>query len=134
VLNNVNTAPRCSQRQSNMAEEFSVQGSILPAAVVRIGELAPELASYLAAKQNEYFARRGIAPGSPGSLMHGNMDPQMTVREILNATVLYSLRLNKQTLPDWTGNKIPPTSWMYEFVIDPAGPTGLGGYPKWAAF
>ena len=73
--------------------------------------------------------------------MSGNMDPQinldlenMTVREILNAVVLYSQQLNNQTPPDWTGYKIPPTSWIYEFIIDPAAPTGLGGTPHWKAF
>jgi hypothetical protein len=123
-------------------KEFSVDDKILPAAIIeRIGELAPELASYLTEKQNEYFRQRGIVPSFPGVTMHGNMDPQvslhlhdMTVREVLNATVLYSLRLNQETAPDWAGTKIPPTSWMYEFVVDPAAPTGLGGYPKWVAF
>src|ERR1700687_101194 len=123
-------------------KKFSVEDKISPATIiVRIGELAPELASYLTGKQNEYFRQRGIVPSSPGVAMHGNMDPQvslhlhdMTVREVLNATVLYSLRLNQETAPDWTGNKIPPTSWMYEFDVDPAASTGLGGYPKWVAF
>ncbi len=123
-------------------KEFSVEDKISPAAIiVRITQLAPELASYLTEKQNEYFRRRGIVPSSPGVTSHGNMDPQvslhlqdMTVREVLNATVLYSLRLNQETAADWTGNKIPPTSWMYEFDVDPTASTGLGGYPKWVAF
>lgn len=122
--------------------EFSVQGNMLPAAIiVRIGDLAPELASYLQAKKNEYYARRNIVPASPGAIGRGNMDPMvnlhlrnMTVREILNATVLYSVRLRDQTAPDWTGNKIPPTSWMYEFGIDQNAPSGLGGTPRWIAF
>jgi hypothetical protein len=123
-------------------KEFSVEGNLLPAAVIeRIGELAPELASYLDAKQNEFYRRRGVSTSVPGSMLHGNMDPHIelhlrdcTVREILNSIVLYSLRLNNRTAPDWTGYKIPPTSWMYEFVVDSAEPTGLGGYPRWVAF
>lgn len=122
---------------------FSIVSKMLPAAIIqRIGELAPELESYMSNKQAEFYAQRGLAPpGSPGSIMSGNMDPQinldldnMTVREILNAVVLYSQQLNNQTPPDWTGNKIPPTSWIYEFIIDPAAPTGLGGTPHWKAF
>jgi hypothetical protein len=123
-------------------KEFSVEGNLLPATVItRIGELAPELASYLDAKQNEFYRRRGGSTSVPGSMLHGNMDPHIklhlqdcTVREILNSIVLYSLRLNNRTAPDWTGNKIPPTSWMYEFVVDSAAPTGLAGYPRWVAF
>ncbi len=122
---------------------FSIAGKMLPAAIIqRIGELAPELASHMSNKRAAFYAQRGLAPtGSPGSNMSGNMDPQinldlenMTVREILNAVVLYSQQLNNQTPPDWTGNKIPPTSWIYEFIIDPTAPTGSGGTPHWKAF
>jgi hypothetical protein len=57
-----------------------VEGAILPAAViVRIGELAPELASYLAKKQTEYYKTRGITPSFPGVTMRGNMDPQIKI-------------------------------------------------------
>ena len=69
------------------------------------------------------------------------MDPQisldlhsLTVRELLNAVVLYSQQLNNQTPADFAGNKIPPASWIYDFIIDPAAPTGLGGTPRWQAF
>ena len=69
------------------------------------------------------------------------MDPQiklhlhdLTVRQILDAVVIYSLELNKKSAPDWTGSKLPPTSWIYDFTIDPAASTGLRGYPKWIAF
>jgi len=121
---------------------FSVEGKMPPAAIIqRIGELAPELASHMSNKRGEYYARRGPLPGSPGSNVSGNMDLQvsihlenMSVREILNEVVLYSQRLNSQTPPDWTGNKIPPTSWTYDFVVDSAAPTGLGGTPRWQAF
>jgi hypothetical protein len=107
--------------------DFSVEGKIAPAAIIlRIGELAPELASYLDAKKSEYYSRRGIVPGSPGAILHGNMDPDvnlhlrdMTVREILNAVVLHSRQLSEQTPADSGGNKIPPTSWIYEFVMNP---------------
>jgi len=122
--------------------DFSVQGSMLPAAViVQIGELAPELSSYIAKKQSEYYKSRRIEPAFPGVTMHGNMEPQIklhmqdvSVRQILNAVVLYSYELNKNSKPDWTGNKLVPTSWMYDFIIDPAAPTGLGGYPRWITF
>lgn len=122
--------------------DFSVEGKMAPAAVIeRIGELAPELASYLDAKKNEYYSRRGIVPGFPGAILHGNMDPavdlhlrNMTVRQILNAVVLYSRQLSDQTPPDIGGNKIPPTSWIYEFVMNPEARTGLGGIPRWVAF
>ena len=122
---------------------FSIVGKILPAAIIqRIGELAPELASYMSKKQAEYYAQRGLSPpGSPGAILSGNMDPQisldlhsLTVRELLNAVVLYSQQLNNQTPADFAGNKIPPASWTYDFIIDPAAPTGLGGTPRWQAF
>ena len=122
--------------------DFVVQGKMVPAAIIpRIGELAPELNSYLDRKKNEYYSRRGISPASPGAIVLGNMDPNvnlqlqnMTVREILNATVVYSVRLRDETPADWTGYKFPTASWMYEFVMNPNAPTGLGGTPRWVAF
>jgi hypothetical protein len=122
--------------------EFSAQGNMLPAAlIVKIADLAPELTSYLAAKKSEYYARQNAMPGSPGAIGQGNMDPKinldlknMTVREILNAVVLYSVRLRNQTLADSHGYKLPTASWLYEFVVDPKAPTGLGGTPRWIAF
>lgn len=122
--------------------EISIEANILPAAIiVRIGELAPELASNLDAKKSEYYATRHIIPGSPGAIGHGNMDPQtnlhlrnMTVREILNSIVLYSVQLRNQTPADSHGYKLPTASWIYEFIIDPNAPTGLGGIPRWIAF
>ena len=122
--------------------DFAVQGKMVPAAIIwRIGELAPELRSYLDRRKSEYDSRRGILPGSPGAILHGNMDPEVnlhlrnvTVREILNATVLYSVRLRDETPANSTGYKLPPTSWMFEFVMNPDAPTGLGGTPRWVAF
>ena len=122
--------------------DFSVEGKMAPAAIIlRIGELAPELASYLNAKESEYYSRRGLVLGFPGAILHGNMDPEvnlhlqnMTVRAILHAIVLYSRQLSDQTPADIGGNKIPPTSWIYEFVLNPEAPTGLGGIPRWVAF
>ena len=122
--------------------DFAVQGRMVPAAIIlRVSEFAPELRSYLDRKKSEYNSRRGIVPGSPGAILHGNMDPEvnlhlrnMTVREILNATVFYSVRLRDETPADWTGYKLPPTSWMFEFVTNPDAPTGLGGTPRWVAF
>jgi hypothetical protein len=122
---------------------FSIVGKMAPAAIIqRIGDLAPELASFMNTKRGEYYAKRGLSPGgSPGSILSGNMDPEihlelhdMTVREILNAVVLYSRQLMDQTPADIGGNKIPPTSWTYEFIIDPDASTGLGGTPHWKAF
>lgn len=51
----------------------------------------------------------------------------VTVRKILNAIVLYSVKLYGER-PGWS-----PISWKYEFIIDPTAPTGLGGYPRWSA-
>jgi len=122
---------------------FSIADKMAPTAIIqRIGNLAPELASFMNTKRAEYYAKRGPSPGgSPGSIMSGNMDPEihlelhdMTVREILNAVVLYSRQLMDQTPADIGGNKIPPTSWAYEFIIDPDASTGLGGTPHWSAF
>ena len=120
---------------------FSIADKMAPAAIIqRIGDLAPELASFMSTKRREYYAKRGLSPGgSAGSIMSGNMDPEihlelhdMTVREILNAVALYSRKLRDQTPPDIGGNKIRPTSWVYEFIIDPDAPTGLGGTPHWS--
>ena len=122
---------------------FLIDDKMPPAAVIqRIGELTPELVSYMSNKRAEYYAQHALSPpGSPGAILRGNIAPQIhidlrdvTVREILNAVVLYSQQLNEQTPPDWTGNKIPPTSWIYDFLIDPAAPSGLGGTPHWEAF
>lgn len=143
----IHVYPRASYRDSRdlldmRIHSFSVEGTMLPAAVIdRIGELAPELSSYLTKKRDEYYEARGITPSFPGSTLRGNMDPQiklnlhdLTVRQILDAVVIYSLELNKKSMPDWTGNKLPPTSWIYDFTVDPDASTGLRGYPKWIAF
>jgi hypothetical protein len=120
---------------------FSINEKILPAAVIdRISELAPELHSFL--WQRRLAASRGKpAPSSPGTQIHGNMDPtvhfelrNVTVREILNDVVLYSAELRRDTPPDWAGNKPVPTSWMYEFVVQPDAATGLDGIPIWRDF
>jgi hypothetical protein len=122
--------------------EFLAKGTMLPAAlIVRIADLAPELTSYMGAKKSEYYAGRSAMPVSPGAIGQGNMDPKinldlknMTVREILNAIVLYSVQLRNQTPADSHGYKLPTASWLYEFVVDPTAPTGLGGTPRWIAF
>jgi hypothetical protein len=63
--------------------DFVVQGKMVPAAIiVRIGEFAPELNSYLDRKKNEYYSRRGISPASPGAIGHGNMDPNVNLHRI----------------------------------------------------
>ena len=122
---------------------FSIADKMLPAAIIqRIGDSAPELTSFMSTKRGEYYAKSGRSPGgTPGSIMSGNMDPEihlelhdMTVREILNGVVLYSRQLRDQTPAGIGGYKIPPTSWAYEFIIDPDASTGLGGTPHWRAF
>jgi hypothetical protein len=122
--------------------DFAVEGRMLPAAmIVRMGEFAPELASYLDQRKSEHYSHGSVAPSSPGAIGHGNMDPEVslqlqdkTVREILNAVVLYSVQLRSKTPADSTGNRLPTTSWIYEFIIDPNAATGLGGTPRWIAF
>jgi len=118
---------------------FSVHGNYTPGGViVKTGEFAPELRAYLQEKRRQYHAQRGIPPGSPGHNMRGNMTPEFhldlensTVREILNAIVLYSRERYLERPPDPTGWRQPPTSWMYEFIIKSDAPTGLGGIPRW---
>jgi hypothetical protein len=122
--------------------DFSIEGKMLPAAIIqRISVLVPELEAYLAEKRNAYYAGRGIMPASPGAILGGNMDPtvslhlhDLTVRQILGNVILYSVQLRNQMPPDSHGYKLPTASWMYEFVIDPNAPTGLGGTPRWIAF
>ncbi len=122
--------------------DFSIEGKMLPAAVIqRISVLAPELETYLAQKRNAYYTARGITPGSPGAIIGGNMDPtvnlhlhDLTVRQILDHVILYSVQLRNQTSPTSIGYRLPTTSWIYEFVLDPNAPTGLGGTPRWIAF
>jgi hypothetical protein len=123
-------------------KDFTIEGKMLPAAAVqRIGVLAPELATYLSEKRRNYYASRGITTASPGATLGGNMDPtlslhlhELTVRQVLNHLVLYSVQLRDKLPPDAGGNKLAPTSWMYEFVINPNATTGLGGTPRWIAF
>jgi hypothetical protein len=123
-------------------KDFSIEGKMLPtAAVQRIGVLAPELAVYLSEKRRNYYASRGITTGSPGATLGGNMDPtvslhlhELTVRQVLNQLVLYSVQLRDKIPADVGGNKLAPTSWMYEFVVNPNASTGLGGIPRWIAF
>lgn len=120
---------------------FSVDTKIEPFAIIdRISTMASELNSYMEAKQEQFLAARGIVPGSPGANISGNMDPEahiqlnnMTVREILNSVVLYSQNLYEETKSD-QGYKTPPTSWIYQFVVDPDAKTGLGGTPYFTAF
>lgn len=122
-------------------QRFSAYGKHTPGGIiVAIREYAPELRDYLWQKRSEYYARKGVTP--PGVPGHGfrssGMSPQfdlelenMTVREILNAVVLYSLKLYRERPPDPTGWRPPPTSWMYEFTLKPDDPTGLEGIPRW---
>lgn len=119
---------------------FEVDECVLLAnLVLQIGERAPELKEYLSMKAEEYARKRGRPTGNAGSILSGNSPlpkislklENVTVREILNAIVLYDLKLyHEQKRPEgW-----PPIGWKYEFIIDPDAPTGLGGYPRWEMF
>lgn len=116
--------------------KFALHGKFLPQDVIRrMGEYAPELRNYLTKKAREHAAQTKIYPGGAGSILSGGMEPQIdlemqnvTVREILNAIALYSVKLFHER-PNWF-----PIGWKYEFIIDPGAQTGLGGYPKWSEF
>jgi len=119
-------------------QHFEFHGNELPNNLItRISDLAPELREHLWMKAREYAKKTGRPlGGSAGSILLGDAPlpriditlQNMTVREILNAVVLYSLKLSNEPA-GWA-----PISWQYEFIIDPTAPTGLGGYPKWDAF
>jgi hypothetical protein len=122
--------------------DVSIEGKVSPVGAVEgIASFAPELFRYMAKKHEEYLEKRGIVSGSPGSNMSGNGDPDfhlhlenITVRQLLNELVIYSIEVSRNSKPNIGGIKIPPTSWIYEFIIDPDSPTGLGGTPHWIAF
>lgn len=118
---------------------LSLKGAYTPEGVIRgIGELVPELREYLRERADVYFARKGVVPGSPGALGTGNLPREFhleledgTVRDVLNAVVLYSMKAFQENAPDPTGWRTPPSSWKYEFTVDPEASTGLGGIPHW---
>jgi hypothetical protein len=118
-------------------ERFAVKGKeSIENVVIHIAERAPELREFLEKRASEYRKRKALLGGGPGQLMSGDMDPeinlelrQKTVRDILHGLVLYSAELYPKKLVG-----IPPTSWKYEFIIDPEATTGLGGYPRWSTF
>lgn len=117
---------------------FEFHGRELPHnLILKIGDLAPELREYLSMKAEEYARKTGRAVGGPGAIMSVEFSraprvslklQNVTVREILNAIALHSMKLANE-LPDRL-----PISWKYEFISDPNAPTGLGGYPKWSIF
>jgi len=139
----IHVFPRSGLAQSDPAgllsirnDSFSINENVSPSNIIdRISVLAPGLSSFLAQKRASVVAnQKGELPGSPGALMHGNMDPlvrlqlrNVTVFDILNEVVLYSAKMNRETPADWTGNKPIPTSWIYEFDLQPNSKTGLGG-------
>ncbi|MGH9862042.1 MAG: hypothetical protein ACRD35_01315 [Candidatus Acidiferrales bacterium] len=140
----INVLPRGAKNERNnllnmLISRFSVHGAYTSGGVIQsVAEFSPELRKYLREKEHEYYAAKGIFPGSPGVMSRGNMTPQFhldlenkTVRQVLNDVVLYSLLLYRESSPDATGWKPPPTSWIYEFVVDPDAATGLGGVPRW---
>lgn len=105
-------------------------------AIDGIDEDAKELREFLYRKTVEWSKRTGIWPGSPGSIVSGNMPPprftldlrDVTVRQILDAISLKSIQRFKE------GKNYGPVGWEYEFVIKPNASTGLGGIPYWKAF
>jgi hypothetical protein len=124
-------------------KSFSLDARIVPASIVDlVPSDVPELWSYMMKKNAENARRKGLPPpATGGSIGSGNMDPtihihleNVTVRQLLDEVVLYSRKLNADTPPDAGGNKIPPTSWFYDFTIDPDSYTGLGGVPLWKSF
>jgi hypothetical protein len=132
----INVFPRGAKSDPNnllniTVQDFEFDGRALPHGLItKIDELAPE-----------GYARKtrktGRPLGSAGSILSGEFSlapkisltlQNVTVREILNAIVLYSVKLPPEQL-GWA-----PISWKYEFIIDPDAPTGLGGYPRWSTF
>jgi len=116
--------------------KFAVHERALPQSIFRrIGVYAPELREYLKKKAQEHAAQTGDRPaGIAGSIISGGMEPRIdiemqnvTVREILNAFALYTVKLSRD--PNWFS-----LGWKYEFIINPEAETGLGGYPKWSEF
>jgi hypothetical protein len=100
--------------------------------IYRLPSYVTELGSYLEEKKRAYSARTGVPYATLGADMRGDMSPEvdiqlptMSVREILNSLVLYSVKLYSNS------RDFAPLSWKYEFVIDPNASTGLGGYPTW---
>ena len=113
---------------------FDVDGDVYPQTLIRsIDRYAPELREYLDEKRREHWARTGPPGAFPGSVLSGDAPVprvsihlrDLTIREILNAIVLYT-----SDHRDALGFAFP-LSWKYEFIVDPAAPTGLGGQPKW---
>jgi hypothetical protein len=133
----INVFPRGAKSDPNnllnmIVRDFEVNEYMLPHnLIIRIGEWAPELREYLRLKAEEHARKTGRPIGIAGSILSGNAPlprislklQNMTVREILNAIVLYSMKM-----------KISYVSWKYEFIIAPDAPTGLGGYPRWDIF
>jgi hypothetical protein len=105
-------------------------------AIEGINEDAKELREFLYRKTVEWSKKTGIWPGSPGSIMSGNMPPprftldlrDVTVRQILDAISLKSIQRFKE------GKNYGPVGWEYDFVIKPNASTGLGGIPNWKPF
>lgn len=116
---------------------FDVDGYVYPQTLIKsIDRYAPELREYLDEKRREHWARTGPPGAFPGSVLSGDAPVpkvsihlrDLTIREILNAIVLYTSD-HRNAL----GFSFP-LGWKYEFIVDPAAPTGLGGEPKWEIF
>lgn len=117
--------------------QFDVDGYVHPQTLIRsIDRYAPELGDYLNEKLREQWVRTGPPGAFLGSVLSGDAPVpkvsihlrDLTIREILNAIVLYT-----SDHRDALGFSFP-LSWKYEFIVDPAAPTGLGGQPKWDIF
>ncbi|MCE5308562.1 MAG: hypothetical protein LLG20_13065 [Acidobacteriales bacterium] len=108
---------------------------------IRFPEFVPDLGKYLYNKATEWARRTGKAlPGSPGSILGGDVIPpevsihleNTTVRGVLNSLSAYTLEHSTKDRGD--GIPLSAKGWRVEFVPDPQAPTGLGGYVKWSAF
>jgi len=109
----------------------------LPSFLSRLDLWVPALATRLqkAAKDYQAKTRTGrvgfaTAGGKWDATLpiHPQVDLELqnlTVRELLNALVLYSVKIYRGRLNSF------PMSWKYEFIVDPDAITGLGGYPGW---
>jgi hypothetical protein len=120
-----------------IVHEYNISRNVSPrGAIESIAQDAPELREFLKRKEEEWIKKTGIFPGSPGSIISGNMPPplftlhlqNLTVCQILNAISLGSLKVFH------AGKAFGPTGWEYDVIKDPNATTTLGGYPRWSSF
>lgn len=116
---------------------FDVEENVHPQTLIQsIDRYAPELRDYLNEKRREHWERTAPPGAFPGSVLSGDAPAprvsihwrDLTIREILNAIVLYTS--DHQNALGFSF----PLSWKYEFLVDSSAPTGLGGRPRWDIF